>query len=70
MEWDWSLTAMPYGPRLQKHRMFMRQFLHRPAIKRHQGFLALETHRLVASLIDSPDKYSDHVRRYGLAAFF
>ncbi|KIM73756.1 hypothetical protein PILCRDRAFT_828807, partial [Piloderma croceum F 1598] len=67
MGWDWSLTSMPYGPRLQKHRMFMRQFLHRPIMKRHQGILALETHRLIVSLIDSPDKYLDHVRRATVA---
>jgi hypothetical protein len=65
MGWDWTIGLMHYGSRLQKHRMLLRQFLHRTAMKRHHGILALETHRLVASLIESPDKYLDHVRRYG-----
>jgi hypothetical protein len=65
MGWDWSLSLMPYGPRLQKRRMFLHQFLNRNVMERHHNNLALETHQMVLSLIDSPDNYLDHVRRYG-----
>jgi hypothetical protein len=64
MGWDWGLTLMSYGSTMQKHRMFLHQFLHRTAMKRQHGILTLETHRLMASLSDSPENYLDHVRRY------
>jgi hypothetical protein len=64
MGWDWGLSLMPYGSTMKKHRMFLHQFLHRTAMKRHQGILTLETHRLIAGLSDSPENYLNHVRRY------
>jgi len=64
MGWDWALTFMPYGPRLQKQRMLLRKFLHRSVMKRHHGILELEAHRLITGLFYSPDNYLNHVRRY------
>jgi len=64
MGWDWGVNLMPYGSALQKRRMFLHQFLHRTAMKRHHGILTLETRRLMTGLSDSPEKYLDHVRRY------
>jgi hypothetical protein len=64
MGWDWGLNVMPLGPRLHKHRMFLRQFLHRNAMKRNHNILTLETHQLAAGLLNSPDNYLYHVRRY------
>ncbi|KIM77529.1 hypothetical protein PILCRDRAFT_825308 [Piloderma croceum F 1598] len=63
MGWDWGLNVMPLGPRLHKHRMFLRQFLHRNAMKRNHNILTLETHQLAAGLLNSPDNYLYHVRR-------
>jgi hypothetical protein len=64
MGWDWSISLMPYGPTLQKRRMFLYQFLNRNVMELHHNNLALETHQMVLSLIDSPDNYLAHVRRY------
>jgi len=64
MGWDWGLNVMPLGSRLHKHRMFLRQFLHRNAMKRNHSILTLETHRLAAGLLDSPENNLYHVRRY------
>ncbi|KIM89841.1 hypothetical protein PILCRDRAFT_812637 [Piloderma croceum F 1598] len=63
MGWDWSISLMPYGPTLQKRRMFLHQFLNRNVMGRHHNNLAMETHQMVLSLIDSPDNYLAHVRR-------
>ena len=71
MGWDWGLNVMPLGPRLQKHRMLLHQFLHaRTAMKRNHDILTLETHRLISGLFDSPDNYLYHVRRYGSPTFY
>jgi hypothetical protein len=70
MGWDWVLTGMSYGPRLQQQRMLLHQFLHRTAMKRHHGILTLETHRLIANLLNSPDKFSDHVGKYSSLQHF
>jgi hypothetical protein len=64
MGWDWGVNLMYYGSALQKRRMFLHQFLHHTAMKRHHGILTLETHRLMTGLSDSPENYLDHVRRY------
>jgi hypothetical protein len=55
---------MPYGPTLQKRRMLLHRFLSRSVMERHHDNVALETHQLVLGLIDSPDNYFNHVRRY------
>jgi hypothetical protein len=64
MGWDWAISLMPYGPTLQKHRMFLHQFLNRNVMGCHHNNLVLETHQMVLSLIDSPDKHLEHVQRY------
>jgi hypothetical protein len=64
MGFDWAITTMPYGPTLQKRRMLLHRFLSRNVMERHRSNLALETHQLVLGLIDSPDNYFNHVRRY------
>ena len=66
---DWSITIMPYGPRLRKQRAFLHQYLQPSAIKQHHHILKLETHRLITSLFDSPENYAFHIRRYSFPNF-
>ena len=60
---DWTITIMPYGPKLRRQRAFLHQFLQPASMKRHHRTLMLETRRLVVNLIRSPDDYMIHVRR-------
>jgi hypothetical protein len=60
---DWTITIMPYGPRVRKQRTFLHQYLQASVMKQHHHILTLETHRLIESLIGSPDNYVFHIRR-------
>jgi len=67
MGWDRGLVLSHYGERFRAFRRLLHRFMGtRSAVEHHHDVIARETCRLLARLLDSPEKYIDHLRRYAV----
>lgn len=65
MGFDLAMSIMPYGDRWRRHRKwFAAAFLDKKALESYVPIQQRETYKLLAGLLESPDAYHAHIRRY------
>ncbi|EAU87749.2 cytochrome P450 [Coprinopsis cinerea okayama7 len=64
MGWHSASTHVRYGPRFRKHRRFMNQIFNSRAISAFRPLQHKETLTAMEGLLNSPDSFVDHFRRF------
>ncbi|KAF8560444.1 cytochrome P450 [Imleria badia] len=64
MGWDWLFSSMPYGPRWRDHRSLFHRHFRRHMTSNYHPVVLKETHTTLRNLLDSPELYAHHIRRY------
>ncbi|KAH9834412.1 cytochrome P450 [Rhodofomes roseus] len=65
MGFDLAMSIMPYGDQWRRHRKwFAAAFLDKKALDSYVPIQQRETHKLLAGLLESPDAFPAHVKRY------
>ncbi|KAH9937810.1 cytochrome P450 [Epithele typhae] len=60
----WAMPVQPYGPWWRRHRRAVHQYFNANAVAKYAAFQKLESHRLVRRLIENPQDFLKHIRRY------
>ncbi|THV04329.1 cytochrome P450 [Dendrothele bispora CBS 962.96] len=68
MGWHNASTHVRYGPRFRKHRRFIHQTFNEQAARSLRPIQERETLTLIRGLMESPEQYSQHVRRFAAAS--
>lgn len=66
MGWDWLFSTMPYGPRWRDHRSLFHRHFRRHMTSGYYPIILKETRTTLRNLLDSPQLYAHHIRRYAL----
>ncbi|KLO06237.1 cytochrome P450 [Schizopora paradoxa] len=61
--WTWATTMLPYGETLRKHRTYLHRFFQTSEALNYVELQERETYVMLNGLLDTPDKYEQHVRR-------
>ena len=61
---DWSLGLLPYSSQWRKQRKMFHQFFNSSAVEAYQPSQLSEVKRFLINLLDSPDRFMGHIRRY------
>lgn len=69
MGWDWLFSSMPYGPRWRAHRSLFHRHFRRHMTSSYHTVVLKETHTTLRNLLDSPELYAHHIRRYVTTGF-
>lgn len=64
MGYSWALTVTRYGNQFRKLRGLLHRFLQISAVEEYRAVQTRETHRMVESLMRTPDNVGHQVRRY------
>ncbi|KAA1466823.1 cytochrome P450 [Dentipellis sp. KUC8613] len=64
MGWDSVITNMPYGERFRKHRRLIQDHFNQQAALEFRPLQRRESCLLLAGLLDAPDAFDRHVRRF------
>jgi len=64
------LLFMPYGPRFRHSRKMIHQFLGIQAVNKYRPIIDFESKQLMVDLLDSPEDFYDHNRRYAASVIF
>ena len=64
MGWDSVLTNLPYGERFRKHRRLIQEAFSPQAILAFRPLQRMEACTLLLGLLESPDSFMGHVRRF------
>lgn len=56
--------TIPYGDLLKRHRQIFHQFFQLNVIDKYKSLQEAEAHKLLLNLLESPERYHEHVRRY------
>ncbi|KIK64984.1 hypothetical protein GYMLUDRAFT_160389 [Collybiopsis luxurians FD-317 M1] len=67
MGWHNASTHVRYGPRFRKHRRFIHQTFNQQAVQTLRPVQEKELCYLVQNLIEKPEEFSQHIRRYSAA---
>ncbi|KAF8153982.1 cytochrome P450 [Crassisporium funariophilum] len=67
MGWKSASTHLRYGPRFRKHRRFINQVFNHRAISAFRPLQEKEILVLLEGLLQDPDEFVDHFRRYAAA---
>ncbi|ETW79741.1 cytochrome P450 monooxygenase 105 [Heterobasidion irregulare TC 32-1] len=67
MGWDSVLTNLPYGERFRKHRRLIQEAFSPQAILAFRPLQRMEACTLLLGLLESPDSFMGHVRRFSAA---
>lgn len=54
---------MPYGDYWKKHRTLLQKPLEKASVKKYAGYQLQDAHKLLGKLLDSPNKFRDHIRK-------
>ncbi|THU81706.1 cytochrome P450 [Dendrothele bispora CBS 962.96] len=68
MGWYNASTHVQYGPRFRKHRRFIHQTFNEQAARSLRPIQEREALTLIRGLMESPEQYSQHIRRFELSA--
>ena len=67
MGFDLAMSIMPYGSKWRRHRKwFAAAFLDKKALTSYLPIQRREVYKLLAGLLESPDAYHAHIRRWVL----
>ncbi|SRR6266404_3488466 len=65
MGWDRGVILAQYGERFRAFRRLMHRFMGtRAIVTQHDDAVTQHTNRLLARLLDTPDQFIGHLRRY------
>ena len=64
MGWSWSFTIMKYGSTWRHHRKMFQQCFNVEAITRYHELQTLEARKTALRLIESPQRFIDHIGLY------
>lgn len=65
MGWDRGLVLCHYGERFRAFRRLLHRFMGtRTAVMQHHDVITRQTHRLLTRLLDSPERFLEHLRGY------
>ncbi|THU76393.1 cytochrome P450 [Dendrothele bispora CBS 962.96] len=67
MGWHNASTHVQYGPRFRQHRRFIHQTFNEQAARSLRPIQEKETSTLMTGLRESPEQYSQHIRRFAAA---
>ncbi|KAK7472778.1 hypothetical protein VKT23_000886 [Stygiomarasmius scandens] len=67
MGWHNASTHVRYGPRFRKHRRFIHQTFNQQAVRSLRPVQEKETFNLVQGFIESPEQFTQHIRRFAAA---
>ncbi|KDQ16173.1 hypothetical protein BOTBODRAFT_107607 [Botryobasidium botryosum FD-172 SS1] len=62
MGWDRVVSSAPHGEKWKRYRKILHPYLHRETISRNTENMMKDTHRLLSSLMDSPDQWDRLLR--------
>lgn len=63
MGWYWDFAHMKYGDVWRRHRRTFHQYFRPDAVATYQSVQLKSTHALLRRLVETPDKFRDHVRQ-------
>lgn len=61
---DWNIGLLPYGREWRDSRKVFGQELGVNAVKKYRSIQTQETHKLLARILRSPERFWDHSHRY------
>ncbi|KAF9009917.1 cytochrome P450 [Cyathus striatus] len=64
MGWDWDFAHMPYSERWRQHRKIFHQYFQPRSVLAHQQVQRRATGDLLRQLVESPDRFTSHVRHH------
>ncbi|PCH45080.1 cytochrome P450 [Wolfiporia cocos MD-104 SS10] len=65
MEWDSGMLFMKYGDRWKKHRKWAQNaYNDKAALMSYRPLQRREVHTLLSGLLDAPDQFEGHIKRY------
>ncbi|KAF5370752.1 hypothetical protein D9758_002017 [Tetrapyrgos nigripes] len=67
MGWYNASTHVRYGPRFRKHRRFIHQTFNQQAVRFLRPVQEKESLKLVRGFVESPEKFTQHIRRFAAA---
>ncbi|THU94635.1 cytochrome P450, partial [Dendrothele bispora CBS 962.96] len=67
MGWHNASTHVPYGPRFRRHRRFIQQTFNKKAAWYLRGIQQEEVLTLLDGFMNTPEQYSQHIRRFAAA---
>lgn len=57
----WNIAIMEYGSLWKSSRRLLHEFLNARAVKKFDDIQRKHAHRLLSSLVESPDRFSGHI---------
>ncbi|KAI0920500.1 hypothetical protein AcV5_010217 [Taiwanofungus camphoratus] len=63
MGWDWLFSLMPYGSWWKRHTALFHQYFGAKSISSYYPVIAKEVHVMLQTLVETPDDFSQHIRR-------
>lgn len=68
--WEFSLVILRYGTRWRAQRRLFHQAFRPEAVISYQPTVTTKAHELLVNLLDSPERYIDHARKYVTSRLF